>query len=270
MDQTLRDYLSHADDIHEYILKFSVCLKPEQLESKLVELQASIKTIQSISKRIADIANLVNHELLYRKQNSSKHINPYPTSNDHVVMRYTDPPDMDKKTVVGDIVLPIKTVETEIQIPVSHVYYISSLKQYAINIAGVIVKGNLGNIVEYQTNHSSNCEYGIKCKSFNKDQPCNYYHPPEDYLKLGKEIPDIKRNFTVGSWLYSRNYNPRAYFVRHIGSADTIIHDLEKIKKIQYREEIITREGQLMHDVLAYMILHNHGLLEKYQHWDVK
>ena len=60
--------------------------------------------------------------------------------------------------------------------------------------------------------------------------------------------------------LFSKNYNTA--FTRHIGSANTLLYDLSVLKSKQYLDEISTREGQLMHDILIYLILHNKGMLE--------
>jgi hypothetical protein len=269
MDISLRDYLSLADETQEFVDKFGVALKTSQLEEKVVSLQAGIKNIQTVAKHMADIANIVNQIILGRKNRSDsvKYINPYPSSNDHAVLRITDPIKTDEKYITDDIKLPIKTVNKPEEIPTGNIYYIKSLKQYAINILGTIIKGNLANLVEYQTKLSARCEYGIKCKSFDKNIKCNYYHDPEDFIKLNKKIPDDIRNYTVGSWLYSRNRRPKTYFTRHVGSRNTLSYDLNMLKHIQYREEISNREGQIIHDLLIYMVLHSKGMLERYPHW---
>lgn len=267
MDKTLRDYLKAGDAIHEYVEKFGIALKPADIEEKVVDLHKFIKTIQSVAKRLADVSNICNQMVLLNKNRvgTVKFNNPYPTENDHAVTRITD--NKNKKCIVADISLPVKTVNKCANVPVSHIYYVKDIKQYVINIAGVNIRGNLANIKKYQTQNTARCEYGIQCKSFKSGQKCNYYHEPEDYIHMKLPVPDSPRNFTVGSWLYSKNKNPRAYFTRHIGSKDRLLHDLQMLKKVQYREEIANREGQLIHDLLIYMILHSKGLLERYPHW---
>jgi hypothetical protein len=271
MDITLRDYLTIADNAHDFIDQFGIGLKNNQLEEKILSLQDGIKTIQAVAKRMADVTNIINQILLTKKNREihPKYIDPYPTSNDHAVLRTIDPIAEENKNIVDNFNLPVKTVETPEEIPINSIYYISSLKQYAINIAGVIIKGELANIVEYQTKWSARCEYGTKCKSFTKDIICNYYHEPDDFIKMNKEIPDDIRNFTVGSWLYSRNRRPKTYFTRHVGSRDSLSYDLTMMKHIQYREEVSNREGQIIHDLLIYMILHSKGFLERYPHWKI-
>lgn len=280
MDNTLRSYLETADATHDFICKFGIALSSSALEEKIHELQTGIKNIQSIAKRMADVSNIVN-QLLLRKKNANIDrdiVDPYPTERDHAVMRVKYP--TTPKEIIDDIALPITNVNTIAEIPVSHIYYVKDLKQYAINIEGVVVKGNLSNIVEYQTAKTARCEYGTQCKSFakitnkvdnknnNKIHECKYYHDPEDYLQLGLPVPDNNvRNFTVGSWIYAKDKRTKTYFARHVGNRATLLADISMLKKIQYREEISNREGQLIHDLLIYMALHSKGFLEKYAHW---
>lgn len=273
MDITLRDYLQLADDAHEYANSYGITTS-SKLEEKVHQLQGSIKNIQAVAKRMADVSNIINQLILHKKTLSQKThtalniIDPYPEPGDHAVLRAKYIKENEKKEILNGIELPIKIVEKESEIPIGSIYYISNVDQYAINVAGVNIKGNLSNIVEYQKERSARCEYGIECKSFKNGTSCNYWHDPEDYLKLGMKIPaNNTRNFTVGSWLYSKNKKPKTYFTRHIGSKDTLLHDLAMLPKIQYREEISNREGQLIHDLLLYMILHKKGFLERYVHW---
>jgi hypothetical protein len=262
MDRTLNEYLTLADSIHDHIEKFGIALATDKLEENVNELQTGIKNIQAVAKRMADISNIINQIVLHRKKTIT-YIDPYPTEYDHAVLRMKYP--KESKEIVRDVNIPIVNVDTEKEIPVSNLYYIGELDQYAINIAGLIIKGNLANIMNYQAEKTARCEYGIKCKSI---QSCKYYHEPEDYIKLGMAIPENNtRAFTVGSWIFNRNKKPKTYYTRHIGSRDTLSADLKTLKKIQYRDEVSNREGQLIHDLLIYLILHNQGLLEKYKHW---
>ena len=89
-------------------------------------------------------------------------------------------------------------------------------------------------------------------------------HQSEDYIKLELDVPNETRNFTVGSWLCNHS---KKQFNRHIGSKDNIIQDLITINHDQYKDEIITREHQLIHDILIYLILNNQGLIQRYSPW---
>lgn len=271
IDTPLRDFLGMADATHDYLDKFCIGLSVEQVESKLLELQNSIRIIQSVAKRLADISNITNRVLNQKKAQrtkakDTKYIDPYPNDTDHAILRTLNP--ITTIPITNGISIPVKMVDTTKELPVSNLYFVKDVNQFAININGIIIKGNLSNLVEYQTTNTARCEYGTDCKSFKKTTTCNYYHDPEDYIKLNYKVPtDLTRNFTIGSWLYSKSKNPRTYFTRHLGSKDRIIYDLNTLKKVQYREEISNREGQLIHDLLIYMILNSQGLLERYQLW---
>jgi hypothetical protein len=279
MDTVLRDYLKLADHYHEFVDKYAVALNIAKLEEMVKNLQVGIKTIQSVAKRMADVSNVINHMLNYKKANKPKlkeeakknknALDPYPTENDHAVLRVLYPLPEENKDIIENISIPVRMVQKLADIPINHLYYIKELKQYAININGVVIKGNLANITNYQSECSARCDYGTECKGFKTGIPCKYYHDPEDYLKLNLPIPDITRNFTVGSFIYSQTRKPKTYFTRHIGSYNNLVQDLQNLKTVQYREEISNREGQLIHDLLIYNILHSKGLLIRYPHFDI-
>lgn len=268
LDRTLRSFLEQADQTHTFLDTFFIALNHQQIEEKIISLQASIKILQSISYQLANVSNIAARALRRKSHVAIKYIDPYPSDSSLGVVRNLY--QYENKEIVKGVTVPVKVVESEKDIQPSPLYYISELKQYAVNINGIILRGNLGNIVPYQTEHSANCEYGTECKSFKKNTICPYYHDPTDYIKLGKVPPDIIKNFTVGSWLYSQTKNPRTYFTRHLGSKESLIHDLNTLKKVQYLEEISNREGQLIHDLIILMILSGRGLLERYPHFGSK
>lgn len=275
MDRTLRSFLQQADDLHEYLEKYCVALSADQIESKVTELQSAIKTLQTVAYQLANVSNIANRVVIKKRRTKratmaevvkgGKAIDPYPEENDVGSLRSLNP--VESKELIKGISTPVKIVQTTKDIPVTNLYYIEELKQFAINVEGIIIRGNLGNIADYQTECTAECEYGVQCKSFKNGTVCPYYHDPLDYKSHDLPIPSQTRNFTVGSWIYSKKKTPKTYFTRHLGSKDRLIYDLNTLKQVQYREEISNREGQLMHDLLIYMILNARGLLERYPHW---
>jgi hypothetical protein len=263
MNRTIKDFLEEANQYHTLVEKYGIALSNEKLQNIILTLQSNIRTIQAVSKRIADISNVVNDFVIKRKNPQQiKYIDPYPSENDHTTL--TNLQAEEKSELLPNISIPIKRVPSSAYITPQPIYFLEDVQLYAININGVILKGDLANISDYRTTHTALCEYGVKCRSI---QTCKYYHDVEDYKKLSLPVPKNKRNFTVGSWIYSKNRNPKTYFTRHVGGANTLIDDLKCIRKIQYKEEIINREGQLIHDLLIYMVLLQQGLIDKYVKW---
>lgn len=278
MDNSLRSFLQQADSFHEYLEKYCITMSADQIEQKVTELHSSIKTIQAVAYHLANIANIgtrvVNRKRKSKKSDivevikemtSKKYLDPYPSDLDIGTIRSLNP--LESIEVIKNIRVPIVRVNTSKDIPVSNLYYINDVKQFAINVEGIVIRGDIGNIVKYQTEQSAECEYGVNCKSFKKKSKCKYYHDPTNYIYHNLPIPDNTRNFTVGSWIYSKKKMPKTYFTRHVGSRDSMVHDLDNLKKIQYREEIYNREGQLIHDLLVYMILNSKGYIKKYEQW---
>jgi hypothetical protein len=278
MDKTLREYLDLAEGTNIFLEKNAILTSNKQIEEKIITLHLGIKTIQAVAKRMADISNMITQYLLSRnkKIEDNKIIDIYPTEYDHAVLRNLYPIKEEQKQILpnnSSLILPIKTVNSISEIPISKIYYITALKQYAINIEGLIIKGNLGNILDYQSENTTICKYGINCKNFINLKKCNYYHEPEDYIKMSREVPDEVRNFTVGSWVYKKNksitHNSKLKnnYHRNVGSFDTLLDDLAMLKNINYNEEVNNREGQLIHDLLIYCILNNKNFIHKYKQW---
>jgi hypothetical protein len=275
MDKTLNDYLNKADEIYEFTDKYFINLNNQEISDYIIKLQADIKTIQNVAYHLATISNILVRALNRRKNTkinkittaleSANIVDCYPSQLELCSLRSLNP--QETKEIVEGINISVKTVELVEEIPISQIYYVKKLKQYAINLGGIIIKGNLGNIVEYQGENSVKCQYGPDCKSLEKNKKCSYYHDPEDYLKHQIEIPDYPKNFTAGSWIYTKNKNIKSYYNRHIGSKDNLIYDLQTIKKSQYYDEICNRESQLMHDLLIYAIINSKGLLQKHTAW---
>jgi hypothetical protein len=276
MDITLREYLNSAEELHAHAEKYCLITDIEKLEANVIQLQTNIRNIQAVAKRLADVSNVINRLVSCKKTmtrniyNYKQIVDPYPTANDHAMLQVMHCTSENSREIVKSIRILTKTVDLLEDIPISPLYYVKSIEQYAFNINGITISGNLANIVDYPHEQSARCEYGIKCKSFTKKVQCKYYHDYNDWLKLKLPVPEQTRSFTRGSFLYTNSKKPSCYFTRHIGNKETILQDLAMMKSRQYLDEINNREGQLIHDLLIYLILHSKGLLEYYPKWNVK
>lgn len=263
--KSLEEYMKLADDAEDFIHKYAISANISTIDDKILQLQSSIKTLQAVAIRLANVSNVCTkiRKLRTKFDTPMNYVDPYPKSGDHTIIRTMFP--KDTQEITKHTKLPVVRVETPEDIPVHPLYYVESMKQFAVSINGIILRGNIGNIEEYQSEKTARCEYGKECKCLTTG--CKYYHDPKDYID--KKIPIIHqlRNFTTGSFLYTRNLNSKTYYARHIGSLNTLEIDIARLKKRQFREEINTRQDQLMHDLLILLILHSLGYLEDYPHW---
>ena len=279
MDKTIREYLNEADNIQNKLDKLSISLKPEELENMLNKLHLGIKNIQAVAKHMANISNTVNQVRLYKQSGNDKIFNlvnfdnknesnfnekikVFPTQNDHVTLRLNEPAEY--QMICDDIKIPVKTVKTIHQIPITYLYYVEDIKKYVININGINIKGNLCDIGKYGDENTTPCIYGDKCIKLTNNT-CKWYHTPEEYSK--HNIQPRTRYFTPGSWLYNKNKNKSKYYTRNVGGLSTIKNDIQLLKKNEYTNELINRQDQLMHDVLIYIILTSKGLMPEYPTW---
>lgn len=292
MDITLRDYLAAADSIQNNVIKAN--MRAEDLSRDMISLRTGIKMIQAVAKKMADVSNMIQQVIDYSNHQYTR-IDPYPRSDSHAVVRYLYPEEERPVSYThANIKLNVKSVRDTPDIPTSALYYIKDLDQFAININGVVIKGNVGNVADYGSERTAWCEYGTCCKAFQNaiqgrsadksadksakesarpksNFACHYYHPPEDYIRAGAPIEkyhEAHRNFTAGSWITANTLNAKKqskHFMRHIGSLDTLASDLHTMQKRQYHDEVATREDQLIHDLLIYMILIRNGYVERYR-----
>ncbi len=232
------------------------------LEEKAAQLQSIIKTIQIISRRLADIANIVNQVLYLKSKKFHAFIDPYPYPGEHgCLIGACDA----KKEVVPGLSLPVSIVNDEKEIPSRvNLYYIAATNQFAMQLNGYIISGNIGNLSQDKLSTAA-CTYGSKCKNLLKHGKCSFHHENADYKQLQlKEPKNNFRNFTYGSWIYSRN---KKGSYRHVGNRDTLIEDLANTKNSDYTQELRTREAQLMHDVLVYLSMIQFGMSHKFPDW---
>lgn len=276
MNKTLSEFLVRADDIFADINN-NIPSK-NTLKTYIEELQINIRTIQSVAMRMADISNIIQTNINNRERIFGlskpvlKEIDPYPEHNDHVVLRnkYI----YDKCEIMPNLHVPAKIVRDISQIPISNLYYVENLKQFAISVNGMVILGNLGSFDE--KSRVSPCKYGAKCRNLLEYKNCKYYH---DSLEILAAIPDSSKgelntvlqnnicNFTNGSWIYTQYPRKKKNeCMRHIGGRDTILYDLEIIKndKSAYNQEIIKRKSQLIHDYITLCILLSKGIIPEY------
>lgn len=139
------------------------------------------------------------------------------------------------------------------------IYYINETQQYCIKINNNIITGNISNIFNKNEHQKKEITKVTKCKSTNctglfYNKLCKFYHEGEN------------RNFTNYSWnhvsknklgkceLKNNMLNFKKYDLdntRFVGSLDTLVEDLP-FSSINEKK---LRSGQLMHDILLYMIL---------------
>lgn len=250
MDITLKDYMYLAQKLHDEIQLKGVGMKSKELEDSIKKIKTYIKNIQAVAKYMADICNSITQSSFMVKKINSVDFETYPSPTDHVCMRFSN----------RDFVKEVDSVD---KIPISNLYYVRPLKQYAINIGGIVIKGNLAEISNGQIAQKTfPCRKGQQCLEL-KNNMCPFYHVPEDYLNNKLEVKNDRVLSNV-SWIYDPTSHKNT---RKIGGKSTIDADLLRIKSLD--AEISTREFQLIHDLLVLMRINEAGLNKRFHFWDV-
>lgn len=217
---------------------------------------AKITNIETDVMHLLNKINCIKHSLHIKKNtikklcfNSSK--------------TYDDNLNIDKNIHQKSCVIEVDSLE---EIPEISLYYVNNISQYALNINGVYIRGNIGNIYsshELQTKNPTDvfyCSYGNKCKKLLEGKICKKYHDPQETYEMYKSgiidklVANTQmrdRNFLNTFWMYSddlkkatnknmRHYNPT--------KDCNILEYNNNYYKHNFRD-------QCMHDILVYLLL---------------
>jgi len=128
----------------------------------------------------------------------------------------------------------------------AQIHYVQDLDQYAINIEGTVLRGNIGTIYTRREDdhlHTTPCRSGRACQKIGERKPCKFYHDP---LHGGP----CRRNFHQMSWVYSTKKNDA--HVRHFGNGPTLDEDVLALRAAGKLDAELERfEAQVMHDILV-------------------
>lgn len=267
MNHTLNEFMEYADKIYENFIKFGFVLHTSDLEQKVQGLQSSIRHIQIVAQRLADVSNMINKIIINRRKNI-QYIDPRPSLQDIGVVCSRDDLYCNKKVlkeVAPGCSLPVTVVDHIGEIPRADLYYIKQTNQFAINVNGFILMGNIGNVTKQ---NKAPCPNGLKCKYLKKTKSCKFWHTIKQLVFNGIDPHkyDIYPKFSYGSWMHTDHKNLKADKIRLIHSRDTLVEDIQIFAK---HSEVDLRGLQLMHDLLIYMVLLNNFKTSDTSEWNI-
>lgn len=241
LGETLGSFLQFADDAHEQLIHMGVSLSAAQLDARTAELKEKIRQIQAVAIRLRDVSNIWAMFANFRFRNCEhSEVQTYPRADGHAELR-----------VPAESDFAVQTVSTAAEIPVARLYFVADEQTHAINVNGLVVRGNLATIDNDKLDQTAACKFGSSC---NNIPNCTYYHAGCDFIACGLPVPaGNTRNFTVGSWIHTQRRQVK--HARRVGNGDTLEADMAKYSRGELATETATREGQLMHDVLVYLTL---------------
>lgn len=263
---TLAELVSDIDTINERILCGGVVIDIAELDERTEHLHRMIRYLQGVCRRAADVSNGISKLRKYRAGNyrcATTCVSP--SDADTHVLRLTRQPSEPQilAECVPRITVPIVPVSCRSQIPNHPLYYIENEKQFAVNIAGCIVAGCIGDQEKRGGLRTGICQYGAQCEAIATGKSCDYWHDPHDFIAAGRQVPlEHWRNFTPGSFVYSGSNMPISvadYSTRHVGCRSALVRDMHRLARSNYAEEITTRASQLAHDILIYVLLNKAG-----------
>lgn len=243
------DKINNVDEFNEIYVKI------KSYENNILKIHLTVKKMLTLK----DNLNVILNNYILKKQNKKKieKLDNPCENNVFVTNRnVTNEESYNNNNFTKFSVINISNKNLDI-IENTPIYYIQETKQYCIKINDNIIMGNIGNIYNTTTSNTSEkikkCKYN-DCDGLFYENTCQYFHDNE------------KRNFTNYSWNHilndkngkiknKNNYiNIKKYDInntRFIGSLETLKEDLP----FSSTYEKSLRNGQLMHDILIYLIL---------------
>lgn len=283
MELSLAQIIERVDEIHSHIHKHHDESNHSVICDNISEISHISKCLSSVLMKVDNIYHICDNTYNTKRQtykNRDKEFNTNKT--DWVHLNKNIKPNTN---LTPTIPIKIKNVKTLDEIPNMPIYWVQNINQFAMQINGIIFRGNIGNI--YNKNHIKKnknvhqtviCTNGNNCKILLNNQICKFYHDPVDLLiLLNKNIIDselfnkykkLPRNFINTSWIYTEmppNNNNNS--MRHFGSRDTLKYDFELMQlnnSKQCNAQISNYNHQCMHDILVIIGLNQFGLLKEY------
>lgn len=241
----------------------------------ILELHQLEQSIEKIYNKISNIKQICMNKYISKGYNESdnnkKHLwNP-------VSMLY------ETHDIAKNVKVHTKTVDNIYEMRKCDLYWVKNINQFAININGVIFRGNVGNIYNKDTIQSNSnvnqtiiCKNKNKCKTLLNGKVCKFYHDPLDLVcllhkkEITQEIFDLyksqNRNFINTTWLYTDlPFNKKNINMRHFGSQDLLSNEFEllKINNPNIKKHMIENyQHQTIHDMLVILGLHDNKLID--------
>lgn len=243
----------------------------------ILELHQLEQSIEKIYNKISNIKQICTNKYISKRYNES----------DNKKKKLWNPVSILYEThdIAKNVKVHTKTVDNIYEMRKCDLYWVKNINQFAININGVIFRGNVGNIYNKDTIQSNSnvnqtiiCKNKNKCKTLLNGKVCKFYHDPLDLVcllhkkEITQEIFDLyksqNRNFINTTWLYTDlPFNKKNINMRHFGSQELLSNEFEllKINNPNIKKHMIDNyQHQTMHDMLVILGLHGNELIDSY------
>jgi len=283
MNFSLTQILQIADEIHGKVFDEENSITVSDHINSIHQLRAYIEQIKSITQRIETIHHTCLNKI--KKYVDKRKLDANNTdrmrtaaSVEGVISRFSAekpargcPTGYTTIDIVPNIKINVKVVSDINMIPNVNLYWVNG--QFAIRINNMIINGNIGNIYNKEginkimkVKNVDKCSFGSECKRLTENKECPFYHDPGDKDQNSDcDHKQFIRNYVNSSWIHSAgSLNKKNKHIRHIGSRDSLNHDIDKILRYDRQiidDEIDMRVNQTMHDILVLMALKDRGAI---------
>ena len=142
MDLTLKQIIDRTDEIHRQVDRLDNSVSIYEL---IKDLDSMFRQLKSVGSKVSNIYNICNNKHKTITQEYKKEEKSTPDENWTRISRkinsYTT-----NKNLTKNIKINVKIVSDINEIPNTPLYWVSNINQFAIQLNGVIFRGNIGNI----------------------------------------------------------------------------------------------------------------------------
>jgi len=254
MNRTLDNFLECSNRTHKLLISEYINLQDAKVFVDQLELD--ICQIEVVLNKLLQIQRSCNRAISRRYGIGIRKVDNMTAGTFNVMSRTAidtwrcDPVNcIESKTIeiAPNLNIRAQVVDSIEDVPNSALYWVKELECFAMQICGLLITGNLGEVFTSKTPRDKicqveSCKFGILCKN----QNCRYLHPR----------PGEVRNFINPSWLHANApLCAKNKLMRHFGSRSTMSQDITQFilqigSKVMH-ENWLVRKSQLMHDILA-------------------
>jgi len=149
--------------------------------------------------------------------------------------------------VTSGIPLPCKVVRGLSELPMIHLYYVESIRQFALNINGVVIRGNIGDVHNKHTvnKNRAECPSGVQCPSLLAGVACSFWHDPIHLSSLPRRVSALLDKRRV--------FDP----IVRIRGRQTLQSDLDdvRLRYSQHASRLNRERDVCMHILLRWLVL---------------
>ncbi len=237
--QSLADIYRSLEAIKKTLAQFHIPISKTKLLEQSV--RHDIDDLETLLKNAKDVHRSLKH-LLHMQQ----------TIPNYEAVETISPISHKKEVLFGRQIKCV-CVDKITDIPITPIYYVSAIDQFAVNLNGFIIRGNIGDVKRHGP-RMLECPQESRCAKLKAGEQCGFWHDVDTLTNS----PECVRKWYA---ILRRCYNP-VYILK---GRDSILKELEHMEESRSIHEHMLRWDRdvLMHLILRWIVLNEASVAKK-------